>query len=197
MTKKQNIFKDISLWVLVFSNLLSMVFAVLQDWSLTQLVWVYWAQNIIIGAVNFHRMRQLEKQQGIAIKKGLARSSNFFAVHYGFFHFGYLIFLLAFAAFGMTEFHIENIPLFIFLIISFLGTHVFSYKHNRKNEFKSNKPNISVLLFYPYIRTIPMHIIIIIGFFLSNTLSLVAFIALKTMADAGMHIVEHNIFRKK
>jgi hypothetical protein len=52
-------------------------------------------------------------------------------------------------------------------------------------------------MFYPYVRIIPMHIMIVLGsrFLGDNTLALVMFLLLKTAADVAMHIIEHAMAR--
>ena len=48
---------------------------------------------------------------------------------------------------------------------------------------------------YPYLRIIPMHLTIIIGSSVA-AVALPLFIGLKTLSDAGMHAVEHALFRR-
>ena len=55
------------------------------------------------------------------------------------------------------------------------------------------KPNLGVLMFYPYLRILPMHLTILLGSMFSSALPL--FIVLKTGADLGMHAIEQRIFR--
>jgi hypothetical protein len=50
-------------------------------------------------------------------------------------------------------------------------------------------------MFYPYLRIIPMHFTIIFGSMLPQGM-LPLFVLLKTGADAGMHLVEHWLFRR-
>lgn len=50
-------------------------------------------------------------------------------------------------------------------------------------------------MFYPYLRIIPMHLTIIFGHAMDQS-AMVLFMILKTLADAGMHMIEHHLFRK-
>jgi hypothetical protein len=76
----------------------------------------------------------------------------------------------------------------------------FSFFYNRKWE-TPGKPNIGILMFFPYARVIPMHITIcLVGGYGENyggKFVLALFVFLKTMADVIMHIVEKRGFSGK
>lgn len=54
---------------------------------------------------------------------------------------------------------------------------------------------LGTLMFYPYLRIIPMHLTIIFGSMMGEG-KVVLFMILKTVSDAAMHMVEHALFRK-
>jgi len=83
------------------------------------------------------------------------------------------------------------------MIFGFMGSHGFFYRYNLQNDFKDQKPNLGTIMFYPYLRIIPMHLTIIFGSMLNTGGAVFLFMLLKTFADAGMHIVEHHLFRRK
>lgn len=62
-------------------------------------------------------------------------------------------------------------------------------------DFRDKKPNLGTLVFYPYLRIIPMHLTILWGTQMGGG-AMLFFMLIKTVADAGMHIVEHNLFRQ-
>lgn len=90
---------------LVVSNLVTIIVAVVDDWDLSDVMWIYWSQSIVIGFSNWRRMLRLRKfsTKGITFNKapvaetvsGKRQVATFFALHYGFFHFGYFVFLVA------------------------------------------------------------------------------------------------------
>ena len=41
--------RDQSTWALVASNLFTLVIAVIGQWRLADLMWVYWGQSVVIG----------------------------------------------------------------------------------------------------------------------------------------------------
>lgn len=201
---QRNPFNDPSLWFLLFSNIVTIFFAITENWNLSTLMWVYWFQSITIGFFNFIRILQLKEfsSEGFEINGRPVQPTQstkiftafFFLFHFGFFHFGYLMFLLPDTftkAYGNI---LNSVELKYILVTAFLFfiNHLFSYLYNKPRDTK--KQNIGSLMFYPYARIIPMHLTIIFGSSFGSALPL--FLVLKTFADATMHIVEHNVLRK-
>jgi Family of unknown function (DUF6498) len=203
-----NLFQDWSLWSLLLANGVTIVFAVIQDWNVLVLMWVYWLQNIVIGYFNFLRIRQLREfsTEGLVINGHPAEPTQetknyvarFFLLHYGGFHLAYFIFLLIFSLNGMfgsvgrNALNAADLEYIIPTSLLFLGNHVFSYFYNRPRD--TGRQKIGSLMFYPYARIIPMHLTVILGAFLGGGLLL--FLLLKTLADAIMHVVEHRVLLK-
>lgn len=196
--------RDPSLWAIILGNFFSIAMAFFQEWPLYQTLWVYWSQSVIIGIINFYRIINLEKftTKGLTINDkavpettaGKIQIASFFALHYGFFHFIYALFL-------WTELPLINIPtkdiIFTALCIcGFIGSHSYSFRYNANLDFKDKSPHLGTLMFYPYMRIIPMHLIIIFGASMGQA-ALIVFMILKTVADAGMHVVEHRLFQKQ
>ena len=169
-----------------------------QGWNIVPLLWVYWWQSVIIGFFNWRRMKQLKKfsTEGLkvdgryvqATEKTKKNSSMFFLLHYGIFQLFYLVFLLTLA---------DSIPSDVLLsaavgIILFLFNHFFSYRYNLQKDLTST-PNIGTMMFFPYFRVIPMHLIIFIGAWAGrgSQVELFFFLLLKTGVDLAMHIIEH------
>lgn len=164
------ILTDPSLIILLISNSLIIILAVYQKWDTSTVLWVYWMQSIIIGFFQFFRILFLNKFHAF-----------FFAFHYGFFHFIYAIFL--FNLFTNQALDFKN--LFTGGLIFFLN-HLFSYLYNAQKA-----QSVSKLMFAPYTRIIPMHLIIIFGAFLGQS-ALVIFLLLKTFTDLIMHTIKHK-----
>lgn len=194
---RRNIFSDVSLWALLLSNIVTILFAIIENWNITTTLWVYVLQSIIIGIFNAIRISQLKEfsTEGLEINgqstqptKGTQKFTvSFFLFHYGLFHFVYIIFLLQ----TNTPNYVE-LAYILLTALFFFANHFFSYIYNRARDTK--KQNIGSLMFYPYARIIPMHLILILGSSFIGTLPF--FLVLKTLADATMHIVEHNVLRK-
>ncbi|MBP9758865.1 hypothetical protein KBD45_04150 [Candidatus Dojkabacteria bacterium] len=201
---KKPFFQDYSIWFLLFTNLLTIWFAYRESWDLSVLVWIYWFQSVTIGIFNFIRILQLKEfsTEGVRIGDQPVEPEEwvkvfiamFFLFHYGIFHLGYLFFML-FSAFPLILFDGLNWSVILYVLLSalfFFLNHLFSYFYNRPVDTK--KQNIGTLMFYPYARIIPMHLIISYAFTSGNMV--IPFLLLKTLADVIMHIVEHYIIRK-
>ena len=187
-----------SVVALVLSNLVTIFFAVVQIWDIFEVMLVYWGQSIIIGVFNGKRILDLKQfsTKGFRVNNQPVKPTRatqvstawFFFIHYGFFHFGYLIFLLS------QEKHMSGIAIFgiTICILVFLVNHGFSYRQNRQKDL-SRTPNIGTIMFFPYARIIPMHFTIIFGSSLAGDGrgTLIFFLGLKTLADVIMHMVEH------
>lgn len=207
-----NILLDFSLWSLLFSNLITIFFATKEGWNLLTLMWIFWFQSITIGLFNFIRILRLKKfsTSGLKINNQPAQPSKstktftafFFLVHYGLFHFFYLIYLFFISIYQIVGLHghisttLVSTPLdmrFVyFTALVFFVNHLFSFIYNAPKDTK--KQNIGTLMFYPYARVIPMHLTILLGDINAKN-SLIFFLSLKTFSDILMHVIEHKIRR--
>lgn len=212
--------RDRALWSIVAANALTLVFALWQGWGMIHLLWPFWIQSVIIGYYARRRMLMLQEfsTDGFRINdravqptaETRVKTANFFALHYGFFHFMYLIFLLAFTftadAAGMATLtnadtgaehpiHVGrvtglDVPILLALGLGFWASHRQSFHEHVAADLR-RRPNIGALMFLPYARVIPMHLTIILGAFLGGTGAVLLFGLLKTGADVLMHKVEH------
>jgi len=188
---------DGSLWMLGLSNVAALIIGIIQEWSLISLILVYWVQSVLIGVSNVFRILALERfstenftmnNRPVDPTPETKRSvALFFLFHYGFFHFAYLMFIVAEAPEG---------PLFdVWLLICcvvFAVNHFYSYRYNRDVD-RQGTPNIGTLMFLPYLRIVPMHLTIVFGISRAHsTIGLLFFGGLKTVADMAMHYVEHT-----
>ncbi len=195
---------DNSLRALIGSNVVTIIFAVIENWPLSTVMFVYWAQSVIIGVFHIRRMLDLESFTTDGLKMNgkpvapVARSkrfvAGFFALHYGFFHLVYFVFVVEAMGDNPTPGGLWALTAGVAV---FAVNHAFSYLENREMD-RNGSPNLGTMLFLPYARIVPMHLTIIIGASLGggSRLALVFFLSLKTVADALMHVVEHRALRK-
>lgn len=194
--------RDLSLFGIFLGNVLSIVMAYAYGWSLHQIMWIYWGQSVTIGVMNVIRMLSLKEfttkgmtsnGSPVPVTMSAKRSvAKFFAVHFGFFHFVYAIFL--WQEMPLNEVGMETIMLMVSCLAAFVGGHSFSLMHNMSSDFRQKKPNLGTLMFYPYMRIIPMHLTIVFGGM--GGIGMAVFMGLKMLADLGMHMVEHHLFQK-
>lgn len=217
---------DPTLISLLATNIAVIVLAVVQGWTLLPLLWIYWFQSVIIGFFHFFRILNLKEfstknfrinNRPVKPTEGIKTfTALFFAFHYGTFHLGYLVFLVMMPTIGMLigplntpmltgplntpgrpqagAALINSAPWILLSTVIFFFNHLYSYKYYKNKPKK--KQNIGTIMFYPYARIVPMHLMIASGFLLfggeRQTLAVVVFLILKTGADLLMHFAEHK-----
>ena len=205
---KKLLYSDLSLQALLLSNLITIVWSLIANWSAGMVMWSYWYHSVSIGLLWLLKILCLKdfSTKGVEIPIGTELAPTTFAkilcalvflVHYGFFHFAY--------AKGLQILYpaINSAAVMPIAIIFFLYQ-CFSFFYSKKWETKQ-KPNIGTVMLFPYIRIVPMHISFIIGGYVvylvggtfSSRIILVIFMLLKTAADAYMHTVERRGFSDK
>mgnify|MGYP001558939494 CR=1 FL=1 len=187
---------DASARSLAFSNLFTIVLALIEQWPLKTVMFIYCGQNIIIGFFNIVRILSIKEivvkeRPGVEVpSQARYFLAGFFTLHYGLFNFGYFQFV------GVPV--ISDWGWVRISLLAFFVHHLFSFRHNfRKEAFAWDFVRLMV---FPYFRIIPMHVIIIFGGFLTllfqneltDRLLLIFFLLLKTNVDLKMHQVEHN-----
>ncbi|MHC4123126.1 MAG: DUF6498-containing protein [Planctomycetota bacterium] len=191
---------DKSLWALLISNALVIIWALIENWSVSVLMWIYWCQSVTIGFFWFLKILSLKdfSTKGMdppspATTLTKIQIAFFFLAHYGIFHVAYGGFLID----GNKP---ENFQTIICFGILFFAYQCFSFFYNKKWLTKG-KPNIGSMMFFPYFRIIPMHLTIIIGGFLtqyqapfSHRIMLLFFLILKIVADSASHAAERRGF---
>jgi hypothetical protein len=198
---KKPILSDPTLWSLLGANLLLLIFYLTGQVDMLALVWVYWGQSVIIGLFNFFRILRLKNfstknfyMNGMPVEPTLANKVKvafFFAFHYGIFHLVYAVFLSTQTLSSLQkDFSIFGALPVLAGIALFFMSHLFSFRYHEKLGGKT--PNIGGIMFYPYLRIIPMHMFIVLGAF-ASTPAFFLFIILKAVADLGMHIFEHRV----
>lgn len=181
---------------LFFSNLLVIGIALYEKWPLQTTLYIYVWQSVIIGFFNVLRILwadvtvQGQKPDTTTAAKAKYFLACFFAFHYGFFQYGYFHFI---GKPSPGEWGWIGICLFLFFL-----HHLFSFSCHLRQKAPSS--DMARLMFFPYLRIIPMHLTIIFGSFLMlvfrnplmEQVILVSFLLLKTDADLKMHQVEHE-----
>jgi Family of unknown function (DUF6498) len=188
---------------LVVVNVAAVGVALGLDWPVQALMWPYWIQSVVIGYYSRRRILALGRfstenftmnDRPVSPTPATQRSvANFFALHYGFFHFGYLMFLIQQSQ-GWRWWDVLG---WLALGVSFAWNHRLSFRQNVEAD-RQGTPNIGTLMFLPYARILPMHFTIILGGTLAGSApgAVLLFGALKTVADVLMHYVEHRVLQR-
>ncbi len=196
-----------SAYVLIVANLVPLAGAVLFQWTVFEIVLLFWAENVIIGALNVLRMLIASAGDPVswAMKFFLI---PFFVFHYGMFTFVHGVFV--FSLFGNEELGSTEFPdvlapmsdsalalgLGIPLMALFLS-HAFSFLWNYVGKGEYRNTDLRMLMIRPYGRIVVLHVTIIIGGFLLMLLNspmagLVLLILLKVAFDLRAHRKEHR-----
>lgn len=174
---------------LLISNALTLAAALLLKWPLALVIWPYWIQSVIIGWYARNRMLALKKfsTEGFTSndepvpenEKGKRSTASFFVMHYGIFHFVYLIFLLDKAK--------PDSGWDCFWIVVCGFSYVFAQRKTCEQQIATDaqgKPNLGKLMCLPYLRILPMHLTIIFGAMGNySAFAIFLFMSLKTVAD--------------
>jgi hypothetical protein len=201
---RKSLYSDWSFRLLILSNLIIIIWALIEGWSVGFVMLAYLSQNFAIGAFWFLKILTLkefstkdftinEKPVGPTIETKL-QVAFIFLVHYGMFNVMYSLGL-------KTIFPDIKLAAIFPIAIIFFVYQFFSFFYNKKWDIKK-KPNIGSLWFFPYIRILPMHLSFIVGGYcvsliggtFSSRVVLAIFMLLKTSADVYMHAVERKGF---
>lgn len=193
---------DKSSALLIASNLFTIAIAIIEKWTLSQVVWIYLFQGIIIGYFNWQRILQLKKFSVGKFKMGgqtpppteetKTQVATFFVYHYGMFHaVCFFLLLKTLRYFSSIDFLWLAINVYLFYL-----NHSESQKIKVEQD-KGGEPRIGMLMFFPYIRIFPMFVISLIAHnFSDSPLSesiyfLLFFLIIKLIADLIMHLVSN------
>jgi hypothetical protein len=202
---------------LLAANLVTIVLAIVENWDPATIIFIYWAQSVIIGIFGVITLLSADTA---ALAADMGRSqvegggspvvgeryvrfykvslAGFFALHYGLFHWGYYEFIVEDSIFGPVDF--SNTGIWVSCGLFFLN-HLYSYLYFRSSE-RQGAEFVTGQFIRPYNRIIPMHMTIIFGSIIVVILEilgfttvmpvLVIFLILKTRADIMTHLMKHR-----
>ncbi len=185
----QRTLKDPRAWFLLLINSYLIYYYLQNPTEFNTIVWIYWLQSILIGFFTFIELLKVENPDEKSMKmndqpvtkKNMGCAAFFFLFHFGFFHLVYAIFLLTGFSAGANA-KIVLITGAIFLVESTLDL-----IRRRSSKKEGEKENIGKMFFVPYMRIIPMHLMILVPPLLGFGTSVI-FLILKMLADIGMYI---------
>ncbi len=161
------------------------------------LLFLYWGQSVLIGLFNFVDMLTVKNvvTGSMTINNVPADSSSkskgctslFFLFHYGIFHLVYGIYIFIYTKLDV-DLHFILIGLAAFslnLIVQFV-------RHKQWQQY--NAVNIGSMFILPYLRIIPMHLMILIPIFFHWKASVI-FLILKAAADIIMYVVTSPFYK--
>ena len=185
----QRISKDPGFWFLVLMNSYLIYYYLQQPGEFNTIIWIYWMQSVLIGLFNFVDLMTIKNPDETSMKmnnqpvtkSNMGCAAWFFLFHFGFFHFVYAIFLLTSNLKGANG-KIILITTGIFLAESTIQL------IRKKRIPETEKVNVGKMFMTPYLRIVPMHLVILLPSFLGITASII-FLVLKMIADIGMYLL--------
>ena len=185
----QRISKDPGFWFLVLMNSYLIYYYLQQPGEFNTIIWIYWMQSVLIGLFNFFDLMSVRNPDESSMKmnnqpvtkSNMGCAAWFFLFHFGFFHFVYAIFLLTSNLKGANG-KIILITAGIFLAESTIQL------IRKKRIPETEKVNVGKMFMTPYLRIVPMHLVILLPSFLGIAGSLI-FLVLKMIADVGMYLL--------
>jgi hypothetical protein len=186
---------------LILNNLVPLFGVIFLDWNFSNIIFLYWFENIVIGFFTVVKMVLVKQQtaNNSSVQNSFKLLSFykftiilFFIFHFGAFTIGHGIFLLAF--FG-EYINFQN-NLLIAILTMFLS-HGISLIVNYIKPKKFLKTSEIILMSVPYPRIFVVHLTVILaGFFMINNFYsiplLIFFVLLKTTVDLASHLFEHR-----
>lgn len=183
---------------LIVGNLVPIIGVLFFAWELFPIILLYWLENLVIGLLNVIKILTNAERKSIAKKIFM---SVFFALHYGLFCFVHGTFIVE--LFGREGDSLHQVPMMIlnsglkWALLALMLSHVFSLLSNYFMQGEYKQLDTSDVMFMPYKRIIVLHVFIIFGALILQSLGvsqtgLIALAVVKIIADLIAHKMEHS-----
>lgn len=194
--------------LLIGGNAVPLFGVFLWGWDVFEIMFLYWSENIVIGAMTILAMVVIGGREGSSGLAGAAGMGAFFTVHYGMFCMGHGVFVFALFYPGDTH-ALENGGLFAPLtfllqgglwqgfIWAFAGIVIVQLIQLIEKWPRLNGQDFGKVMMAPYGRIVVLHLTLIFGGMLAEALgqpagALVFLIVLKTAFDLGFITLMHR-----
>ena len=202
-----------SVIALVLANLIPVFGVILLGWKVFPLMFLFWSENVIIGALNVLKMLVADPESPVTWI-GKLFVIPFFCVHYGMFTFvhGALVILLFGGGIqrhaGFPDFNAFWTQMFWqtirenrlgWAILGMAASRIISFGTNYVGTGEYKRADVQRLMIQPYGRVMIMHVAILCGGFLmlalhSPAIGLLLLVALKMTLDLRGHLAERRKF---
>lgn len=190
---------------LILANLPPLYGVLVLGWDVFPLVFLFWAENVMIGVLNIVRLLVARPANGAAWL-GKVFIVPFFAFHYGMFTMVHGMFV--FALFGHLRPGPDGLlaPLTVLSTVTtyhlwwplalLLASHLISFFTNYIGRGEYRDADLRAVMAQPYGRVIVLHVSILAGGFLvmalgSPVAGLAVLVLLKIAVDLRAHLKEH------
>lgn len=177
---------------LIVGNMVPLAGVLFFDWTVFEVLLLFWAESLVIGAINVARIWTLYRKRNHAL---LLLFVPFFVVHYGIFSLGHLSFLVLF--FRPEDAESWSLTALIVPLAALTLSHVYSYYAHfiGRQEYRHADPK--QLMTQPYSRIVALHVAILAGGWLVLSMeeplfALVVLVLIKIAFDVPAHRREHR-----
>jgi hypothetical protein len=190
---------------LVFANIIPLIGALAWDWSILEIVAVYWVENLVIGLFTILRILTVATPDaGTGSLWAKIPVSAFFSFHYGIFCLvhGVFVFALLGNSRGISA-PSDSLALFVgplkWAVLALFVSHGFSFFANYLGKGEYLMTTVPEQMGAPYPRIIVLHLTIIFGAFAVQALGspavlLAILVVGKTLLDLKL---QHFTLQKK
>ena len=187
----------------MLANLVPLFGAIFWDWSIIEIVLLYWAENLVIGLFTILRIMTVSPPESspamLPAKLGL---SAFFTVHYGIFclvHGVFIVVLLGGDRGIAGPFEIPAVfsGSLTWALLALIVSHAVSFIWNYLGKGENRETDLNAQMFTPYPRIIVLHLAILFGAFVvmafgQPVLLLAILVVGKTVLDLQLHRRAHQ-----
>ncbi len=196
----------LSVGLLMAANLWPLAGVLFLQWTVFSVVLLFWAENVIVGALNVLRMLWAKPDDGASWGAKLFLIP-FFVVHYGMFTFVHGMFVIILFGGGMAQgADFPSLTTFrdavyredlVLPVITLFVSHAVSFAWNYVGSGEYRRADSRSLMHQPYGRVVVLHLVILGGGFLvlalgSPMLPLALLVVLKIGVDVAAHVREHG-----
>lgn len=170
-------YRDPIAWLILAVDLFPIIAVLTMGWGAVALVFLYWLENLIIGAVTLAKMTATSMRDGPGGLIGMAFLGPFFFVHYGMFCFVHGVFVGVFAnlstntdpgfptPFSLIDQALASGPNMATFVLAIIAVQVILYVQDYIWRGAYRESSIQTEMMAPYGRIVVLHFGIFAGAF--------------------------------
>ena len=170
-------YRDPMAWVILAVDLFPVWAVLTMGWGAAPLVFLYWLENVILGAVALAKMIATSMKEHPIGLIGMLFIGPFFVVHYGMFCFVHGIFVNVFAnlnngsdpgfpsPWGLIEAALQSAPNMTLFVVAIIAVQVVLFVQDFVLGGEYRRTTVDKEMMAPYARVIVLHIAIFAGAF--------------------------------
>ncbi|MEL6416596.1 MAG: DUF6498-containing protein [Pseudomonadota bacterium] len=170
-------YRDPIAWLILAVDLFPIIAVLTMGWGAAALVFLYWLENLIIGAATLAKMTATSVKNGPGGLVGMAFLGPFFFVHYGMFCFVHGVFVGMFATlssggdpgfptpFGLIDQALSSGPNMPTFILAIIGVQIILFTQDYILRGEYQQSSVDKEMMAPYGRIIVLHFGIFAGAF--------------------------------